>query len=258
MKLLVDVGNSRLKWAWLDRGELRDPGGVSHRGEVPRRTIAELSAAGRRPSQVLVASVVAPALTAAIADGLAQELGAPARIAETEAAAAGVWNGYLDPRQLGVDRWLAMLAAFARYRTAVCIVDAGTALTVDAVAPDGRHLGGLIVPGPGLMRGALLQQTGGISSAADLLGNTQAGRDLAGDFWGRDIEACIRLGSRRAIACLVETCMKALARPDQPAGVLVLTGGDAPALLGALSIPAEHRPLLVLEGLALRHDAPSG
>ena len=200
--------------------------------------------------------MVAPALTAAIAEWLGQVLSAPVRIAETEAAAAGVRNGYVEPRQLGVDRWLAMLAAFTRYRAAVCVVDAGTALTVDAVAPDGHHLGGMIVPGPVLMRTALVRETGGIGRAADLIGCPGAAEGAGHDFWGRDTESCVRLGSVQATVCLVESCMKALARSTEQSGVLVLTGGDAPALLGALAIPAEHRPLLVLEGLALRHGGP--
>ena len=252
MKLLVDIGNSRLKWAWLDRGVLLDPGSVPHGGQVPSPALDEVGAAPRRAGEILVASVVAPALTAAMAERLGQVLAAPVRIAETEAAAAGVRNGYVEPRQLGVDRWLAMLAAYARYRTAVCVVDAGTALTVDAVAPDGRHLGGVIVPGPALMRSALVRETGAIGRAADLLGSQAVGHD----FWGQDTETCIRLGSVRATACLVESCMKALTRSAEPAGVLVLTGGDAPALMAALVSPAEHRPLLVLEGLALRHGGP--
>jgi type III pantothenate kinase len=127
---------------------------------------------------------------------------------------------------------------------------------VDAVAQDGRHLGGLIVPGPALMRGALLRETGGIGTAANLLENPGAGPDFWGEFWGRDTATCIQQGSMRASACLVESCVNALTRPDEPAGMLFVTGGDAPGLLAALSITAEHRPLLVLEGLALRHGDP--
>ena len=155
MKLLVDIGNSRMKWAWLDKDGLANPGSMPHGGQVPRQALDAVRATGHRPAAILVASVVVPALTTAIVESLRQALAASVLIAQTEAAAAGVRNGYVEPRQLGVDRWLAMLAAFARYKTAVCVVDAGTALTVDAVAPDGRHLGGMMVPGPALMRSSV-------------------------------------------------------------------------------------------------------
>ncbi len=256
MKLVVDIGNSRMKWAWLERGALRDPGAVAHDGGVPHEAIAALRPHGQ-PDEILVANVTAPALGAAVIGALAEAFAAPVRAAETEIAAAGVRNGYVEPRQLGVDRWLAMLAAYARFRRAVCVMDAGTALTVDAVAADGRHLGGLIIPGPALMRSALLGATGGIGSAADLVpaGRREPAQAAAG-VWGRDTESCVRLGSLRAIDRLAESCMTALCGPGEPGGALVVTGGDAPEVLEGLTVPAEHRPLLVLEGLALRHGGP--
>ena len=99
----------------------------------------------------------------------------------------------------------------------------------------------------------MVGETGGIGPATDILGSRGASPDLPADIWGRDTETCIRLGSRQGAACLVENGLKALTRLTASDGVLVLTGGDAPALMGALAVPVEHRPLLVLEGLALRH-----
>jgi type III pantothenate kinase len=162
----------------------------------------------------------------------------------------GVRNGYLDYRQMGVDRWLAILASYVTYRSAACVVDAGTALTIDAVAADGSHRGGLIVPGPALMRRSLLQDTAGIRPAADRLVDTTSRPAAA---WGRDTDSCIRLGALRATACLIEDRVKAWRDLEAPGAVLVLTGGDAAALGDALSLPVEHRPHLVLEGLALRY-----
>lgn len=254
MKLLIDVGNSRLKWAWLERGELGGTGCVAHRGRYPRRTIGVDGTKRPRPSEILLASVASAALSAEIAAALEQEFGTSVRVAEAESAAAGVINGYIEPRQLGVDRWLALLAAFARYRKPVCVVDAGTALTVDGVAKDGRHLGGLIVPGPALMRQALLQATGGIGHAAKLVSQGSAADP---PFWGRDTEACIQLGSLHSMRSLVESHFQALTRSGEADGVLVVTGGHARALLAGLSVTAEHRPLLVLEGLALRYGGQS-
>lgn len=248
MKLLVDAGNSRVKWAWLEGGALHDPGAELHGGTDFAAVAQAIAARGSRPTAIVLASVLAPPLTEALNAELAAALGVRPKVALTEIAAAGVRNGYHDHRQLGVDRWLAILAAYNFARTAVCVVDAGTAVTIDAVAADGSHRGGYIVPGPGLMRYSLLRDTSGIRSAADRLPTAPPSPAA----WGRDTESCIRRGSLRAVACLVEDCMKALLR-DEGRGSLVLTGGDADALGGELSLAVEYRPLLVLEGLALRY-----
>jgi type III pantothenate kinase len=251
MKLLIDAGNSRIKWAWLDRGALRDPGAETHAGGDFQPVLGQLAAAKQRPSQVVVCSVLTPALTQTLASGLADTLGTPVQIAATEPEASGVRNGYHDYRQLGVDRWLAMLAAYGSFRTSLCVVDAGTAVTIDVVAADGRHEGGLIIPGLGLMHQALRRNTAGIGPASDLLPESA---DRAGQ-WGRDTADCIRRGSLRAAACLVEDCVKAWQRDTGPGAVLVLTGGYAATLRRALSVAAAYRPHLVLEGLALRYGS---
>jgi type III pantothenate kinase len=71
----------------------------------------------------------------------------------------GLTNGYLDPSLLGADRWLALIGAWTKARSALCVVDAGTAVKVDSVDADGQHLGGLIVPGIHMMREALMNKT---------------------------------------------------------------------------------------------------
>ncbi len=244
MKLLVDLGNSRVKWAWLEQGELRTPGSVAHHGRAD--AAVTMGGAGQQPEEIRLASVAGPALTRAMVEGLTRLWGVPLRQAQTAASGCGVRNGYREPAQMGVDRWLAMVAAYTRYRAAVCVVDAGTALTIDWIGADGVHAGGLILPGRTLMRSALLRDTGDIAAAADL---GEGGVADDGQL-GRDTDSCIRYAALRASACLVESCMKACA-DAVAAGTLVITGGDAPALIGALSLPVEHRPLLVLEGLAL-------
>jgi type III pantothenate kinase len=253
LKLLVDLGNTRVKWAWLAGGELLEPGALAHAGLDPDRLAARI-AAGRTTRHVCLASVAGAGFTAALDAALGRVTGAPVRQVHTGRAAAGVRNAYTEPRQLGVDRWLAMLGAYARLRSAVCVVDAGTAWTVDLVDANGDHLGGLIVPGPELMRRSLVGATGGIDTAVRLL----PGAAAAVGAWGRDTEACMRNGAQRAGVCLVESSIRDFAQRQGQAPTLVLTGGDAPGLLAMLSVPAQHRPWLVLEGLALAGASDAG
>lgn len=244
MKLLVDLGNTRMKWAWLEHGELLEPQGVAHAGAV-QAPLGALASATRRPTAILLASVAAPALTAGIAGCLAARFGVTPQLARTGSAAQGVRNGYRDHAQLGVDRWLAMVAAFARYRQALCVVDAGTAVTLDAISADGAHLGGFIVPGRELMRASLLRETGGLATA---VGN---GPDAAtASDWGRDTASCIRLGAMSAIRGLVGHSLRALGESGERP-LLVLTGGEAEAIRCDLPVEPLLHPLLVLEGLAV-------
>lgn len=253
MKLLVDVGNTRVKWAWLAGGELLDPGTLAHAG-LGADVLAARIAAGRAAAEVRLASVAGAGFTAALDAALGRATGVPVRQVHTSRAAAGVRNAYTEPRQLGVDRWLAMLGAYARLRSAVCVVDAGTAWTVDLVDANGDHLGGLIVPGPELMRRSLVGSTGGIDTAVRLLPGATAGVAA----WGRDTEACMRSGAQRAGVSLVESSVRDFAQLQAVTPALVLTGGDAPGLLAMLTVPAQHRPWLVLEGLALAEAGDAG
>ena len=249
MKLLLDLGNSRVKWAWLEGDRLIDPGVLQYRG-VPRpEVLANLPRLSVRADRsILVASVGDSDLTRAVLETVAGASSSMAIVAVTEAAATGVRNGYADPRQLGVDRWLSLLAVFARYRSAACVAGVGTAVTVDLLNADGAHQGGLIIPGLELMREALYGSTSGIPAAAQFAA-TAVG---AGSGMARDTEAGIRAGCSRAIAALVDSCVNSFSETGGPRR-LVLTGGGAPAIAPHLRSQAEFRPLLVLEGLALRY-----
>jgi type III pantothenate kinase len=245
MQLLIDLGNTRMKWAWRSGGALRDAGVATHRGQASG-LVPALRTVDHRPQRILLASVAAPGLTTALRAELEGAFGSPVVLAATGTSACGVRNGYREPTQLGVDRWLAMVAAYAELRRAACVVDAGTAVTVDAVAADGTHLGGYIVPGPALMTSALLRETGRLESASRELPPTPAG---PGGF-GRDTASCIALGTRCAATALVGSALAALRAATATEPALVLTGGDAEKLRAGLPPGALFRPLLVLEGLA--------
>lgn len=263
MKLLVDLGNSRLKWAFGTAA------GFVALGEAPRggaEEFSDLFDADHAPDEIRVANVAGAPAGARLAARLQERFGVAPLFARSVASGAGVRSGYTDPSQLGVDRWLAVCAAFARYRAAVCVVDAGTATTIDVVSGDGEHQGGLIVAGITLMQSALLGGTGDLARLSAAGGGT---RDIAGEAipLARDTAAAIRNGAVQATACLVGACFNQLrgcTLPGDASALLVITGGAAP-LLGAavLSLAGvagsgggrafrlEHRPQLVLEGLAL-------
>jgi type III pantothenate kinase len=139
--LLVDIGNSRVKWARWERGVLGAQSAAVHAGWSPEDWRRELFAGGA-VDRVVVASVAGPACRAALADATRDATGRTAEFVATDREAAGVRNGYADPGQLGVDRWVAVIGAWHRVRGACVVADVGTALTIDVVGADGRHHGG--------------------------------------------------------------------------------------------------------------------
>lgn len=244
MALLIDIGNSRIKWASLDAGELCRVDAIDHRGDSGAIE-AMLDRIAMVPFRVVVANVAGDALADRIVAAVHQRWNLPVQFATTQRRAGVVRNGYEEYLKLGIDRWLAIIAAFDRFAGPLCIVDAGTAVTIDAVAADGMHRGGYIVPGLDLMRQSLDAETGDLHRlAADNAQQTVAGIDM-----GKSTAEAIAGGALAAVCCLIDHCSGA--RGDRTeAATLVVTGGDAERLLPHLGAHARHRPQLVLEGLA--------
>jgi type III pantothenate kinase len=163
--------------------------------------------------------------------------------------AGGVRNAYPQPAKLGVDRWLAMIGAHALERGAVCIVSVGTAMTIDGVAADGRHLGGVIVPGPDLMITSLLKNTSDIAQ--------RALQGVAGDgLFADNTLGAIRQGAEHALAALIERTVGVMRRTLNETPKLLVTGGASDRIEKALGLPYRAVPDLVLQGLAVLAREP--
>lgn len=245
MRLLLDLGNTRLKWAlqaqpdgWLARGAV----------DWQEDLAAALASAWTglpRPVRVIAASVVDAAREAQVA-AVAKRLFACAPTwLRTPAHACGVRNAYAEPQRLGVDRFLAMVAAHADGHAPCVLAGVGTALTLDALAGDGQHLGGLIAPGPRLMQQSLLDATARVrperpGEIVELADNTADA--VASGCW-------------QAAAALVERFAARSAMRLGAAPALILGGGDAAPLLPLLSLPARLSQDGVLRGLAVWANA---
>ncbi len=232
---LFDLGNTRLKCAPLQDGRPGEVIEAEHDGE----NFIDGWAA-RLPGKIdtaFVSSVASTALTATLLDTLTQCC-TRISLARTQHECAGVRIAYGIPAHLGVDRFLALLAAHARARDPWLVVGVGTALTIDLVAGDGRHHGGRIAPSPTLMRQSLnlraphLPSSGGVY--ADFANDTAAG---------------LASGCEGAAIALIASSRNAAVGHVGCAPRLVLHGGGAAALLPHLD-DAVHAPALVLEGLA--------
>lgn len=203
-----------------------------------------------RLQRMLVSSVAAPAVNRSLARA-ARRAGVPVHFVKVSRRAGGVTVGYTDPWRLGVDRFLGAIGAHRLFRgVAVCVVAVGTAMTIDLVGADGRHRGGVIVPAPKLMVDALLERTSGIRRRA------YGGAAGAAGLFGRSTRAAIVQGSRYAAASLIDRAVEEARAVVGRRPLVVLTGGEAPALCGLLHSACVGVPDLVLRGLAILAEMP--
>lgn len=230
-RLLVDAGNSRLKWVVSEGGRWYDQGNNDY---------ADLSGFMQRLAPG-IDCVIASVARATHERQLAALLGASGIVPRwlmAEAGFADVKNTYTDPRQLGVDRWMGLIAARQRTRSPVLVVSLGTAMTVDALAADGVFLGGLIVPGVSLMQQALQQGAARVA--------VSAGACCA---FPRNTADAVQSGIVAALCGAIQHQYAHLANVTGAPPHCLLTGGDAEKVLPHLKISVEHVPALVLEGI---------
>ena len=234
-QLLLDIGNSRLKWIWVPSLDVPLPAAqaLAHDGS-PAMAVANIPLA--TVDSVFIAHVTGAAHEAALIEAVQQKFGCTAQFARSTAECAGLKSAYTEATRLGVDRWLALLAQWTRASQAFCVASAGTALTFDAVDGAGQHQGGVIAPG----LSAMIDTTLGRTRFA--VGDMQAGFEKG---LGRNVEACVRQGALHAAAGLLD---RLSARHP---GLRVLAGGDAATLRPHLAEHWQIEPDLVLQGLAV-------
>lgn len=238
-RLLLDLGNTRLKWALADGRHWHAHGAVGWQDDVAA-TLARDWQPLPAPSAVFGASVVGATREALVAAGVTAAFGTPTRWLRTPASACGVRNAYAEPQRLGVDRFLAMVAARVDGMAPCVLAGVGTALTLDALAADGRHLGGLIAPAPRLMQQSLLGATAQVRP-------THAGRIV--EAADNTADAVVS-GCWLAAAALIERFATRMAPALGGSPLLRLGGGDAGTLLPLLERPAQVAHDSVLHGLA--------
>jgi len=244
--LIIDVGNSRLKWG------LRGPHGWLALGVTPNNEIGTLALREwqnlPRPMRVVGVNVAGEAARVRVEAQLARWRVAPEWLHARDSA-CGVTNRYARPAQLGADRWASLVAARQRstqtdlFPPACVVVNAGTAVTVDALDFDGVFRGGYILPGLGLMLRALAEHTSALKSPAGAFGT----------FPDNTADA-LYSGAMQAVCRAIEQMRRQV--DTNPAQVRVyLAGGNAPEIAPHLNPPVEVVDNLVLEGVLALAEA---
>lgn len=236
--LLVDLGNSSIKWGKSIGGKLKGVEAAAYR-DTGLISVLEEHWIMQPPSEVWVSAVAEGVHMEALSRWVKSHWGCNCAFMHTESYSCGVECAYQEPAALGVDRWAAIIAGYQLNPNGFCVVDCGTAITLDAVNSYGRHLGGYILPGFDLMKTALLENTA-IRDYPD--------PDKVGE-WGSSTPSSIYLGSRKAVVALIENALERLQAEGVCDPALLITGSAGKEVASRIQIDCELRADMVLEGL---------
>jgi len=244
MILLIDIGNSRIKIAAENNGQLEMYEALNY---VPSQILKQFSnkideLISSPPTTILISNVAGPDIDKDLCQWSESKFQLTPIFAVVNDKLCGLVNAYSQPEKLGIDRWLAMIAASNCFSGPICVVDCGTAVTIDAIDDKKYFLGGVILPGIQVMRQSLIENTHAI-------GGNATGH--IGDVFARDTQQGVSTGSILAIVATIELVVKKLEeRTDQKVSC-ILTGGDAALIQTNMTIPTTLKTDLVFHGLIL-------
>lgn len=239
MKVLFDFGNTRLKWAVRDgenwtTGQIDDCDSGSLQPAMDKRFATETI-----PGQAWVSSVASEAATQALCEWIQRRWQLTPSTIQSSANGYGIVNAYKEPETLGSDRWAALVAVRHRFQTPACIIDCGTATTVDILDKENGYRGGVIFPGLALLRSSLVSNTSRLNISADEAINCLADTTSAGILSGTLI------GIVGAIEKIIECQQQGFAGTFS----VYLTGGDGQVIGDRLGLPCNVVEDLVLQGM---------
>lgn len=249
--LAIDLGNSRLKWALYKHDKM-----ISHNVvDYDENTLGAVLEAENLPlmkNRVIISHVATEQVKLILSEFLQSHQCNDYIFAETRSAQCQITNSYDVVENMGVDRWLAMIAAYhspkREVQDAVCVIDCGTAITLDVVASDGKHLGGLIMPGYQTMYMSLMNQTGHIKKNIDSETEAAVNKVLS---LGSSTTACVEVGCRELMLEGVSAIANRHCGNFEGNFLCMVTGGDGKSLVDRIDGKVMLSPYLVLDGLCL-------
>ena len=243
--LLLDVGNTRLKWGIYKDGHIGRSGSVTHESLRETAFAALTTKLPRSVVRIIASNVAGASFATRLSGAIGIHCNNEIHFVRSEKKACGVTNAYAQVRRLGVDRWVAMIGAYAEKRSAAVVVDAGTAVTIDVIDKSGQHLGGQIIPGIRLMLSSLSSETADLPTPGRSRRPVPSGIEML----AANTSGAMMNGSYNAICGAIDRAVRVV-RADGIRPRIVLTGGDASSILTQLDGNVLHRPNLVLQGLA--------
>lgn len=246
--LFIDMGNSRIKLAILEDDAYEYIGAYPYKSILNDGGLVEvLSTVDIVPDQVYVSSVSCNAAEHQLREAVLSLWSIFPIFLNTQINCCGLENGYDDPLKLGVDRWMALVGSHTITRKPYIVIDAGTAITLDAVH-DNRHVGGFIVPGVTTMRQSLIDNTAKLS--IDCNGMESVDRDeTVTNILPRNTQSAICAGTLYMAASFVDSVIFDLQHEFGCLFKVYVTGGDGKQLARLINADCEYIEDLVLLGM---------
>ena len=240
--LLVDIGNSRLKWELRRQGKTNESSAVGYSDTGMLELLDKAWLSLPAPDRVVISSVASESINHQITQWVKNNWSLHPHFVHSVDPYPGVINGYVKPEQLGVDRWVTIIAAYVKFKGPVVVVDCGTAVTIDLVDGEGCHHGGWILAGLNTAINCLRKNTA-IPGFDDAEPQLQPARTTA---------EAVANGSLLTIAGAIGRIAKDLTeQPGFNKVRWVLTGGDADRLSTAIDIDYQRIDELMMDGLQL-------
>lgn len=244
--ILIDAGNSSLKLSILDNIDNSDIYyTILDYNNLFSDLVDELQ--NQIVSAVLVSNVNNPVIYHIIADVVYQLWRIQPQQVIVQQDRYGISTRYNNPRVLGVDRWLAMIAARAEFNKTLCVIDCGTAVTVDVVSDEGMHLGGLITPGLKMSRDALGMKTNNLP----LVENNSENNNNKSSFLATTTKDAILGGTLYQISAYIERIVSEIKQEFGDNIECIISGGDAEKFQALTLHQFHYRETLILEGLRI-------
>lgn len=240
MILLIDLGNTRLKWALWDRGLTGCHAFLVDKADFAKTLVSSFKVLPE-VERAIVVSVADKDRTTALKSWLLSKRNIETTEIRTQKEAFGVVNEYEKIETLGADRWVALVAARQHSRKATVVIDCGTAVTIDVLDGLGNFKGGVILPGRGLMQKSLNQTAAGIDVEAMSVERV----------WGTSTQEAVAVGCVFGLAGAIERVVRGHINQLGGEANVLLTGGDADTLKPYLPDSYECVPDLVFEGMAI-------
>ncbi|ODN43244.1 type III pantothenate kinase [Piscirickettsia litoralis] len=245
MKLLLDIGLSRVKWARSQNGSLQQQGALEHHGSADHIFYLLESKELADADSVCIAFVGEKSTQERLEYLIWKHWQIAAEFIVADEEALNIFNGYSYPEELEADRWLAMLALHNE-RLPVCIIDCGARITVDVLNNLGQHIGGLSFAGLKQLHLVAAQARG--QKLTELLGDHGQGFSEDG-FLATNARDAVFAGSFYSVVATLDRVAQDLQQAFEEGLRFILTGGDAEQLQALLNFEADYRPGLVFEGM---------
>ena len=245
MKLLLDIGNSSVNWASEKESIFLSHGSFVYDKNNFENSLQENISLTKNTSKVLVSNVAGLDIFNSLTSWAEKHGSLELWQSCIEKEFKGLKTSYIKTEQMGIDRWLSMVACWEKYKSSLCIVSCGTALTIDSIDHEGNHLGGYILPGIDLMQQSLIKNTENINFNV----NHYPSIDYASDT-----KTAVNNGAFLSLVSSIDHVVNKLKLELGDAPKCVIYGGNAPLVKPLLEQKFEYEPNLVLHGLLITHN----